>query len=68
MVDLLQRDAGRYDHLFHRSRVSKRHSGVVVERFDQHAATAVSQPGENERARIVGRQQASLDPDSSRKE
>ncbi len=65
VVDLLERDAGGHDDVFHLRRVLKSSVRTRVKRLDEHATAAVCQAGTYERSRIVNAQQSSLDTNTA---
>jgi hypothetical protein len=56
VVNLFQPDTGGYHNLFHPAGVLNCQVRIGVERLDKHAATPVSQAGNNKGSRILNAQ------------
>jgi hypothetical protein len=65
VVNLFQSDARGHHDSFHVGSVLNSHRRIEVKRLDKDAATPVCQSRTYERARIVNRQQSSLETDPS---
>jgi hypothetical protein len=65
MVNLRQRDAGRYHDAFHPGSVLNSRVRIGIKRLDKNASTPIRQAGTDESSRIFNAQQSSLDTDAS---